>query len=109
MSFTRGEILWVDFRPTKGREQDGRRPALVISPQSYNDVSSTLLVCPITSNMSPWPWKVPLPEGGGTRGAVLVDQVKSIDPQARHAERAGQSVPDAVMDEIMARLRTLIE
>jgi mRNA-degrading endonuclease toxin of MazEF toxin-antitoxin module len=109
VSFARGEILWVDFRPTKGREQDGRRPALVISPTPYNDVSSTILVCPITSNVNPWPWKVPLPEGEGIMGAVLVDQMKSIDPKARHAERAGQTVADAVMNEITARLRTLLE
>jgi len=108
VSFERGEIVWVDFTPTKGHEQAGRRPALVISPKSYNAVSSTMLVCPITSNLGPWPWKVALPESERVDGAVLVDQVKSIDPSARKVESADQHVPSAVMDEITARLATLI-
>lgn len=103
----RGEIVWVDFNPQRGHEQAGRRPALVISPAAYNGVSTCVLVCPITSNVGPWPWKVLLPEGNDVSGAVLVDQIKSIDAAARHVVPAGQTVPQAVMDDVLLRLATL--
>ena len=54
MSLERGQIVWVNFNPQKGHEQAGRRPALVISPSVYNAVSSCILVCPITTNITPW-------------------------------------------------------
>ena len=107
MSLKRGQIVWVNFNPQKGHEQAGRRPALVISPSVYNAVSSCILVCPITTNITPWPWKVMLPEGKEVTGAVLVDQLKSIDAKARGIEEAGQSVPPDIMDDILARLATL--
>lgn len=108
MKLERGQIVWVNFNPQKGHEQAGRRPALVISPSVYNEVSNCVLVCPITSNVAPWPWKVLLPEGESITGAVLVDQIKSIDAKARNIEIAGQSVADETMNEILARLATLI-
>ena len=108
MRLERGQIVWVNFNPQKGHEQAGRRPALIISPSVYNEVSNCVLVCPITSNVAPWPWKVLLPEGEQVTGAVLVDQIKSIDAKARNIEIAGQSVADETMNEILARLATLI-
>ena len=107
MTLERGQIVWVNFSPQKGHEQAGRRPALVISPKAYNAVSNCILVCPITSNIALWPWKVPLPDSEGVTGAVLVDQIKSIDAQARDVESANQAVPTEIMDEILARLATL--
>jgi mRNA interferase MazF len=107
MKLERGQIVWVNFNPQKGHEQAGRRPALVISPSVYNEVSNCVLVCPITSNVAPWPWKVLLPEGEYITGAVLVDQIKSIDAKARNIEVAGQSVADETVNEILARLATL--
>lgn len=107
MTLERGQIVWVNFSPQKGHEQAGRRPALVISPKAYNAVSNCILVCPITSNIALWPWKVSLLDGEGVTGAVLVDQIKSIDAKARNVESANQTVPTAIMDEILARLATL--
>lgn len=107
MKLERGQIVWVNFNPQKGHEQAGRRPALVISPSVYNEVSNCVLVCPITSNVAPWPWKVLLSEGENVTGAVLVDQIKSIDAKARNVEFAGQSVVEETMNEILARLATL--
>lgn len=106
----RGQIVWVNFNPQKGHEQAGRRPALVISPAAYNAVSNCVLVCPITTNPAPWPWKVMLPEpevGGVITGAILVDQVKSIDANARNIQDSGQRVESSRMDEVLARLATL--
>lgn len=108
MTPERGQIVWVNFNPQKGHEQAGRRPALVISPAAYNGVSNCVLVCPITSNTDPWPWKVML-HGDDTdvTGAILVDQVKSIDAKARLLEISGQTVGNALMDDVLARLTTL--
>ena len=107
MKTDRGQIVWVNFNPQKGHEQAGRRPALVISPAAYNAGSNTVLVCPITTNIEPWPWKVLLPKRGDISGAVLVDQLKSIDAKARRIEDSGQSVEAELLDEVMARLATL--
>ncbi len=111
MTPDRGQIVWVSFNPQTGHEQAGRRPALVISPAAYNGVSNCILVCPITSNTAPWPWKVMLPDGddiaGAVTGAVLVDQVKSIDARARNVEPLDQAVDQAIMDDVLARLATL--
>jgi mRNA interferase MazF len=103
----RGQIVWVNFNPQKGHEQSGRRPALVVSPSVYNAVSNCVLVCPITSNITPWPWKVILQGNGDIQGAILVDQIKSIDANARQLEGAGQDIDVEVMDEVLARLATL--
>lgn len=107
MTFGRGDLLWMNFNPQKGREQTGRRPALTISTASYNALSQCMLVCPITSNTAPWPWKVLLPEGLPASGAVLVDQMKSLDIAARDCAPMGAAIPEHVMDEVLARLSTL--
>lgn len=107
MTPDRGQIVWVSFNPQTGHEQAGRRPALVVSPAAYNGVSNCILVCPITSNTGPWPWKVMLPESGNIAGAVLVDQVKSIDAKARDVEPTGQAIDQSIMDDVLARLATL--
>ena len=108
MTFDRGQIVWVNFNPQRGHEQAGRRPALVISPKAYNALSNCVLVCPITSNIASWSWKVMLPEGEEITGAVLVDQIKSIDAIARNLEDAGQSIDPQSLDEVLARLATLV-
>ena len=102
----RGDLVWVDFKSSAGHEQAVHRPALVISPGIYHERSKTAVVCPITSNIQPWPWKVILPEGLGVSGAVLVDQIRSIDRAGRNLRIAGQA-PDAVMAEVQAKLAAL--
>jgi len=91
-----GDILWIDFDPARGHEQAGRRPALVVSPATYNEVSSLLLVCPVTRNDRPWPFKVALPDVDGLSGYILVDQVRSIDPAHRVLEVGGRAPPETV-------------
>jgi mRNA interferase MazF len=103
----RGDLVWLTFGPHKGHEQAGRRPALVISPAAYNAVSTCVIVCPITTNRSPWPWKVMLPDDAEITGAVLTDQIKSIDGPARGMAASGHQVDEAVMAEVLARLATL--
>jgi mRNA interferase MazF len=86
-----GDIVWVDFGPPFGHEQAGRRPALVVSPRAYNDRSSLIVVCPITRNVDAWAFKVEIPEGTQVQGAVIVDQVRSIDRVARFTRRTEQA------------------
>ena len=107
MTFERGDLVWLNFSPHAGHEQTGRRPALVVSPADYNTLSNCILVCPITSNMGMWAWKIRLPAGLPIQGAVLVDQVKSIDAKARQAELVGERLDVGTMAEILARLATL--
>ena len=102
----RGALAWVVFTPQAGHEQAGHRPALVISPRAYHERSRLAVVCPITSNAQPWPWKVVLPDGLAVSGAILVDQVRSIDRAARRLSLAGEA-PQAVVTEVQAKLAAL--
>ena len=108
----RGALVWFDFTPPPGdgrasHEQAGHRPALVISPRLYHERSKLAVVCPITSNTQPWPWKVVLSDGLAATGAVLVDQVRSIDRGARRLRLVGHA-PEAVVAEVQAKLAALL-
>jgi mRNA interferase MazF len=102
-----GDVLWLDFGPPTGREQGGRRPALVLSGRQYNSQSSVLVVCPITRKERDWPFEVSLPAGGLISGVVLVDQIKVFDLAARPHRRAGQ-LPRDILNEVRARLAVLL-
>jgi len=104
----RGDLVWLEFSPQAGSEQAGRRPALVISPKSYNRKVGLALACPITSRVKGYPFEVELPAGAEAHGVVLSDQVKSLDWRARSAKRFG-SVPDTVMQEVTARILALVD
>jgi mRNA interferase MazF len=80
-----GDIIWLDFDPQSGREQAKRRPALVVTDRSYNRASGLAVVCPLTSRRKPYPFALPV-NVDKVEGAVLVDQLKSLDWGARHAE-----------------------
>ena len=103
----RGHLVWLEFDPQSGREQAGRRPALVLSPRSYNGKVGLAICCPVTSHAKGYPFEVPLPEGLRVRGVVLADHVKSLDWRARRAERAAE-VPGDVLDEVLSRLEVLL-
>jgi mRNA interferase MazF len=104
----RGDVVWLQFNPQAGSEQAGHRPALVISPKSYNQRVGLALVCPITSRIKGYPFEVELPQGTGTEGAILCDQIKSLDWRVRNAKRIG-SVPPPVMQEVTARILALVD
>ena len=74
-----GDLVWLTFDPQAGHEQAGRRPALVLSPRSYNQKSGLALVCPVTNQVKGYPFEVPLPPGCGASGAILADHLKSLD------------------------------
>jgi mRNA interferase MazF len=103
----RGDIVWLSFEPQTGHEQEGRRPALVLSPSEYNSKVGLALFCPITSQSKGYPFEVPIPPGLKVTGVVLSDQAKSLDWRARHAEYASQ-LPSELLTAVLERLGTLI-
>ena len=103
----RGDIVWLQFDPQAGHEQAGRRPAFVVSPRSYNRKVGLALFCPVTSRVKGYPFEVPLPTSGKARGAVLSDQLKSLDWRARKADRFDRA-SEAVILEVTARILALV-
>lgn len=104
----RGDVVWITCYPRAGHEQAGRRPALVISPKSYNGKVGLALLCPVTSHVKGYPFEVAIPEGFPVSGAILSDQVKNLDWRARKAEKAC-TLPNDVMTQVLQRVKALIE
>ncbi|OKH20324.1 mRNA-degrading endonuclease [Hydrococcus rivularis NIES-593] len=104
---SRGDIIRLSFSPQRGREQAGVRPALVVSPQAYNQISHSILACPITSRLKGWRFEVPLPQGLTTYGVVLSDQIRVFDWQVRNAQFV-ENAPQELVDEVLARLAPLV-
>ena len=100
-----GDVVWLAFDPQAGHEQAGHRPAVVLSPASYNGRTGLLICCPMTTRIKGYPFEVLLASQPGS--AVLSDQVKSFDWRARRAARKGK-VADAELRQIRAKLRALI-
>ena len=100
-----GDIVWLQFDPQAGREQAGRRPAVVLSPASYNRLVGMIVCCPTTTRVKGYPFEVAL--SGTPPSVVLADQVKSQDWRARNATRKGQVSP-AELAQVRAKLKSLI-
>lgn len=105
----RGDIVRLDFTPQSGHEQAGRRPALVLSPLSYNRAAGLMLCCPVTSQVKGYPFEVALcPEGTSkVTGVVLCDQIRSLDWQHRKAARLGAVTMQCVLD-VAAKVKVLM-
>jgi mRNA interferase MazF len=86
-----GEIIWLQFDPQAGHEQAGHRPAVVLSPKSYNSKAGLLLCCPLTTQIKGYPFEVEI--AGKPASAALADQVKSVDYIARNARLKGKVAP----------------
>jgi len=82
----RGDIVWLDFDPQTGKEQKGRRPALVLSHEIYNKKVGLCLFCPVTSKVKGYPFEVVIPDHNQVRGVILSDQVRSLDWTVRNVE-----------------------
>jgi mRNA interferase MazF len=103
-----GEIVWRTFNPQSGHEQAGRRPALALSPRSYNRKTSLALFCPITSRAKGYPFEVSLPAADAVTGVVLAHQIKSLDWRSRRARFACQATPQ-VVGEVLNKINVLLE
>ncbi|MCG6143279.1 endoribonuclease MazF [Leptospira bandrabouensis] len=102
----RGEIVWLNFNPQAGHEQMGRRPALVLSPAEYNMKTSLAIFCPITSKEKGYPFEVKI-NGKKISGAVLSDQIKSLDWTIRQAEFI-EEIEKTALKEVVDNIKLLI-
>ncbi|MGN7454579.1 type II toxin-antitoxin system PemK/MazF family toxin [Paenibacillus pasadenensis] len=91
----RGDLVWLDFDPQAGREQAGRRPALVLSEALFNELTGFAVVCPITNQAKDYAFEVPIPEGLAFSGVVLTDQFKSLDVRKRKIKVVGNAAPES--------------
>ena len=85
MVFEQGDIIYLDFDPQAGHEQKGHRPALVVSNNLFNRVSSLTMVCPITHTDRGHPFHVRLDDRTKTAGVIMCDQARMLDLTSRHA------------------------
>lgn len=100
-----GDVVWLEFDPQAGHEQAGHRPAVVLSPASYNGKTGLMVCCPLTTRIKGYPFEVVLVSQPGN--AVLSDQVKSLDWRSLRATRKGK-VTDVELRQVRGKLRALI-
>ncbi len=103
-----GDLIWLNFSPHVGREQSGRRPALVLSPRVYNERASLAIVCPITSQTKGYPFEVQMPTAARIKGVLLADQLKSVDWRQRQAQRAGR-LSMATLEQVRETIAALLQ
>jgi len=100
VNFKQGDIILLNFNPTKGREQSGKRPALIISNNIYYKRTGLLIVCPISKTDNKFPLHIPIPSGLKTTGTVLTQHIRTIDPDARELTLL-EELPSNKMKEIL--------
>ncbi|WP_129632132.1 endoribonuclease MazF [Candidatus Oscillochloris fontis] len=103
----RGDVVWLAFTPQAGHEQAGRRPAVVLSPITYNRRVGLAIFCPITNQRKGYPFEVTIPDEVGITGVILADQVKNLDWRSRNTVFLA-TLPDAVITEVLQKLNTLV-
>jgi mRNA interferase MazF len=99
----KGDFVIVTFDPHAGHEQQGRRPALVVSNTLFNKATGLAMVCPITRTHRNVPFHVAVPQPSSLTGYVMVEQIKSVDYSSRKV-RFVEKAPTAVLDEVLAIL-----
>jgi mRNA interferase MazF len=104
----RGDLVWLNFTPQAGHEQAGRRPALVLSPSSYNGKTNLALFCPVTGQIKGYPFEVPIPADLSVNGVVLADQVKNLDWRVRQAQLICK-LPENVLVTVLKQVAMLIK
>jgi len=104
----RGDAVWLNFSHKVGHEQSGRRPAVVVSPKSYNKKVGLSLFCPITSQIKGYPFEVGIPADTSITGVVLSDQIKSLDWRVRDAQFICK-LPASTTSEVLRKLSTLLK
>lgn len=100
-----GDIVWLEFSSRAGREQSGRRPALVLSPASYNGKTNLMLCCPLTTRIKDYPFEAPI--AGEPRSVVLADHVKNLDWVERKASFKARATPDELTN-VRKAVRALV-
>ena len=103
----RGDAVWITLDPQAGHEQAGRRTAVVLSPAIYNARSGLAVFAPITSQIKGYPFEVVIPSGLAVTGAVLADQLESLDWRARRARHITK-LPAHVLHEVLQKATALV-
>lgn len=101
-----GDIIWIDFDPQAGHEQAGHRPAVVLTPKTYNQTVGLLICCPLTTKIKGYPFEVVI--NGTPQNVALSDQVKNLDWKARNAKLKGK-VGNSELEKIKQNLATLLD
>jgi mRNA interferase MazF len=103
-----GELGWLVFNPQAGREQAGRRPAIVLSQTAYNEKTGLAVFCPVTNQVKGYPFELAVPAGLSVSGVVLCDHVRSQDWMERRWQPICK-VPAAFVREVLARMLALFD
>lgn len=103
----RGDLVWIDFDPQSGREQAGRRPALVLTPSAYNRPVGLAVFCPVTNRVKGYAFETVLPSGLPVQGVVLADHLRSLDWRTRRADFIC-AAPASVLDDVAAKVQALL-
>lgn len=103
----RGDAIWLNFKPQSGHEKAGRRPAIFLSPGSYNGRTGLAILCPITEQVKGYPFEVAVPSRLRLAGVILADQVKSVDWRARDATFLSV-LPAHGFDAVLEKVGTLL-
>jgi mRNA interferase MazF len=103
----RGDVVWITLNPQAGHEQAGRRPAVVLSPEEYNGKVGLAILCPVTNQIKGYPFEVRIPADLPVTGAILADQIKSLDWRVRNAELIC-ALPSRVISEVLHKIATLL-
>ena len=107
-TFEQGDIVYLNFNPQAGHEQMGRRPAVVVSNNTFNQFSKMLMVCPVTNTNKKHPFHIELDSRTKTTGVILCDQAKMLDLNARSAEFF-EKLPDDLLAEAVDIIQSFIE
>lgn len=103
----RGDLVYIDLNPQTGHEQAGSHPAIVLSPQLFNQTTGFAVVCPITRQSKGYPFEVRLPKDRAIEGVILVDQVKSLDWRARNLRIKGRATEE-IVTECLDKIHTFL-
>jgi mRNA interferase MazF len=103
----KGDFVAFTFDPQSGHEQKGRRPAIIVSNDLFNQSTGLCIACPITNTRRDYPFHVEIPDGERVTGVVMVEQVKSLDYGARSAKRIDRA-PEALLQEVLSILDATI-
>lgn len=98
-----GDIIWLSFTPQSGHEQQGRRPAIVISNDFFNQKTGLAVVCPIISKYRGFPLHIKLNNCNKIKGFVMIEQFKSVDYFSREAEFI-EKASNELINEILSHI-----